>query len=398
MNKLCLLFINLILFSVLNAQETDTLATTNKDAVYQRPFVLQGEKGMITAAVGGYLEGNSNYFVTDGVGDGFSMEMRRFNIFLYSTINERIRFLSELEFEHGVEEIALETALIDFEFNPALIFRAGILLVPIGYLNQNHDSPKWEFIDRPFVSTNLIPSTYSDIGFGLHGKLPLKNLTFSYETYLVNGLQDGIIANETNRSFLQAGKNEARFGEDNNGSPSLTGRIAITKRKLGEIGLSAFSGNYNTFEKDGLSIDEKRKVAILAVDYNFSFKKLQLVGEAAFINIEVAPELGPAFGNQQWGLHADLIYPIWEGTFFNWQNVKLNAAFRFEYADFNIGTFEETGRNIYDNVTAIVPGLSLRFSPNTLLRANFRYHWERDLAGNPVVKTAGFQFGFASYF
>ncbi len=200
--------------------------------MYQRPFILQGEKrGSLAAAVGGYVEANTNYFATDGISDGFSMEMRRFNIFLYSTLKERIRFISELEFEHGVEEIALETALLDFEFNPALIFRAGIVLVPIGYFNQNHDSPKWDFVDRPLVSTTIIPATYSDIGFGFHGTIPAGSLALTYETYLLNGLQDGVLNNTENRTFLPAGKNEARFGQDNNGSPAAALRLAVKKKK-----------------------------------------------------------------------------------------------------------------------------------------------------------------------
>ena len=63
--------------------------------------------------------------------------MRRFNIFLYSSISERIKFLAELEFEHGTEEIALETALLDFRINQGLNLRAGVLLPQIGLVNAN---------------------------------------------------------------------------------------------------------------------------------------------------------------------------------------------------------------------------------------------------------------------
>ncbi|MFT5859139.1 MAG: hypothetical protein ACI865_001236, partial [Flavobacteriaceae bacterium] len=52
--------------------------------------------------------------------------------------------LAELEFEHGTEEIALETALLDFELHSAFNFRAGIILPQIGMFNVNHDSPKWQ--------------------------------------------------------------------------------------------------------------------------------------------------------------------------------------------------------------------------------------------------------------
>lgn len=145
------------------AQVDSTLA---QEGIYDRPFI----GSVSNTAIGGYIEGNTNYFVEDGITDGFSMELRRFNIFMYSSISRRVRFLSELEFEHGTEEIALETALVDFQISPALVLRAGIILPPIGYLNQNHDSPKWDFVDRPLVTTGVIPSTLSEVGAGVYGK------------------------------------------------------------------------------------------------------------------------------------------------------------------------------------------------------------------------------------
>ena len=378
--------------------QTPSDSVTNKDAIFARPFILEGNIGkQTTTAIGGYLEGNTNYFVEDGIGDGFSMEMRRFNIFLYSSISNRIRFLSELEFEDGAQEITLETALIDFEFHPSLIFRAGILLPPIGYFNQNHDSPKWEFVDRPMVSTNLIPSTLSEIGFGLHGNLGIGGNILTYEAYLTNGLNDNIIANTENRTSLAAGKG-ASFVSDNNGSPNFTSRVAIKNRQFGELGLSYYGGAYNTFEADGLRLDDKRSLRIFAIDGNFSVEKLQLIGETAWIDVDIPQDFGQQFGTKQWGFHLDFIYPILTTRLLNLEGVTLNTIFRIERVDYNIDEFEETGQNINDDVTAIVPGLSLRFSKNTLIRANYRYHWQRDLFGNPATRLAGFQFGFASYF
>ena len=142
------------------AQVDSTLA---QEGIYDRPFI----GSVSNTAIGGYIEGNTNYFVEDGITKGFSMELRRFNIFMYSSISRRVRFLSELEFEHGTEEIALETALVDFQISPALVLRAGIILPPIGYLNQNHDSPKWDFVDRPLVTTGVIPSTLSVVAAGV---------------------------------------------------------------------------------------------------------------------------------------------------------------------------------------------------------------------------------------
>lgn len=377
----------------------DTAQTkTNLDALYTRPFVLQAEYGRSSTAIGGYLEGNTNYFTTDGVSDGFSMEFRRFNIFLFSTIADRIKFLSELEFEHGTEEINLETALIDFEFHPSVNLRMGIVLPPIGAFNQNHDSPKWEFIDRPLVSTTIIPSTLSEVGFGFYGKYPMHGLILTYEGYLINGLTDGIISNSENRTSLRSGKRDELFAEDNNGTPSVTGRIAAKKRKLGELGLSYYGGIYNTFKIDGLIIDQKRRLNVFAIDYNFSIYKLHITGEAVLVDLDVPAALGQQFGNKQWGVYTDFVYPVLKTKLFNWDVITINTNLRLENVDYNVGDFKETGEKVFDEVAAIVPGLSLRFSPNTLIRANYRYHWTRDILGNPVSKTAGFQFGFASYF
>ena len=41
----------------------------NMDAVYNRPFL---QPGKLPVAIGGYMEANTQYAVTDGITDGFS--------------------------------------------------------------------------------------------------------------------------------------------------------------------------------------------------------------------------------------------------------------------------------------------------------------------------------------
>ena len=79
-------------------------------------------------------------------------------------------------------------------------------------------------------------------------------------------------------------------------------------------------------------------------------------------------------------------------------NAVLAASLRVESIDYNVGTFASTGASIRDDVAAIVPGISLRPTPGTVVRANYRYHWIRDFVGNPTQRMAGFQLGFATYF
>ena len=370
----------------------------NQDAVYNRPFLQMGKMPVV---IGGYLEANSSYFATDGVTEGLSFQIPRLTLFVASTIKKRIKFLSEIEFEEGGKEIAIEFASMDIEFHPLLNLRGGILMNPIGAFNQNHDGPKWEFVSRPISATTIIPSTWSNVGFGLYGKYAFSNWVFGYEAYLTNGFDDNIIANNQNRTWLPASKeNSERFEESFNGVPLISAKTAIRHRKVGELGLSWMGGIYNRFQDDGIALDIRRRVDLFALDFNTTIPKIRtaITGEYVFAFIDVPNTYSQQFGQQQQGGFIDIVQPILRRKVLGWENSTLNLAFRTEYTDYNIGTFRETGGNIADHIFAIVPAISFRPSPQTVLRANYRYHWQTDLLGNPPSQTAGFQFGFSTYF
>ncbi|MGE0158049.1 MAG: hypothetical protein AB7T31_01485 [Gemmatimonadales bacterium] len=379
------------LHATAHAQAPDTLA---QDGIYARPFI-----GAVSfASIGGYLEGNTNYFVQDGVGEGFSMELRRFNVFLFSQISPRLRFLSELEFEHGTEEIALETALVDFRIRPELVLRAGIILPPLGYYNQNHDSPRWDFVERPIVSTDLIPSTLSEVGAGAYGRLALRRAILSYDVYMTNGLADGVVGNELGRTSIPSGKREELFEEDNNGSPALSGRVALRRPSLGELGLSYYGGYYNAFRVEGADVDQRRWLGITALDFGFGLGPADVRGEIAHAAVDVPEGMAEVFGAAQWGGHVDVVVPVWRPRVLDDESAVLAVGVRLERVDYNRGTFASTGDPIRDDVTALVPAVSFRPTAGTVFRVNYRYHWIRDFVGNPTSHMAGFQLGFATYF
>lgn len=370
----------------------------NMDAVYNRPFLQMGK---LPVSVGGYLEAHSSYFSTDGVSEGLSFQIPRMTIFLSSTIKKRIKFLSEIEFEEGGKEIAIEFASMDIEFHPLLNLRGGIIMNPIGGFNQNHDGPKWEFISRPISSTTIIPSTWSNVGFGIFGKYARNNWIWAYEAYLTNGFDDKIIANNQNRTWLPASKdNPDRFEESFNGVPLVTAKTAIRHRKIGELGFSWMGGVYNKFNIDGVVIDKKRRVDLFSIDFNTTIPKIKTYINAEWVwaMIDVPVNSGPQYGNKQKGGFIDIVQPVIKRKMLGWENSTLNVAMRLEYSDYNMGTFVSTGENTYDHITAVVPGISFRPSSQTVIRANYRYHWERDLFGNPATRTAGIQFGFSTYF
>lgn len=385
--------------SLLRRVQKDTINNKlNMDAVYSRPFA---QVGKLPVALGGYAEANYQYTNRDGISEGHQFQMRRLTLFVSSSIYKRIKFLSEIEFEDGAKEISIEFASVDFELAPLFNFRGGIVLNPIGSFNQNHDGPKWEFIDRPIAATQMLPATFSNAGFGVFGKKYKKNWVYGYEAYLTNGFNDNIISNKQNKTFLPATKDDPnRFEESFNGVPLFTGKIAVKNRKLGELGISYMGGVYNKFQEDGLILDKKRRIDIFALDFSTTIPKIKTVinAEWAWVKVDVPDTYTEQFGSRQQGGFIDLVQPVLSKPMFGFPKAVLNAALRFEYVDWNKGTFKSTGGNIADHIFSIIPAISWRPTSQTVIRFNYRYTWQQDILGNPPSKLAGFQFGISTYF
>lgn len=370
----------------------------NMDAVYNRPFITIGK---LPVSVGGYMEANWQHLGTDGVSEGHQFQFRRVTLFVSSTIGKRLKFLSEIEFEDGGKEIAVEFAALDIELHPLVNIRGGMILNPIGSFNQNHDGPKWEFIDRPISATQMLPATWSNAGFGLYGKNYSKDWMFGYEAYLSGSFDNTIIDNPENKTFLAAAKNNPeRFEEINSGLPLFTGKLALRNSKVGELGLSYMGGVYNKFQDDGLRLDDKRRVDVFAIDFNSTLPKpgTFITAEWAWIKVNVPSTFTQQYGNKQHGGFIDIVQPVLMKKIFGWENATLNLACRLEYVDWNVGKFTGTGGNISEDIWSIMPAFSFRPTAQTVLRLNYRYQQQKDILGNPPAKTGGFSFGVSTYF
>lgn len=87
----------------------------------------------------------------------------------------------------------LEQACLDFLITRAFNVRAGMVLVPLGILNERHEPPVFQGVERTFVDTVTIPTTWFEVGAGVHGEIgvgwryrgyvlaPLNALEFSAE-------------------------------------------------------------------------------------------------------------------------------------------------------------------------------------------------------------------------
>jgi hypothetical protein len=263
----------------------------------------------------GPLSGYMDFHFNKGDGEDPVLDFHRFVLLLSHAFSPRLRFVGELELEHafveGLEEsgeLELEQAYIDFLLSRRLNLRAGMLLMPVGIINERHEPPVYNGVERPFVDTVIIPSTWFDVGAGIHGEIaagvryrayvvaPLNALEFSAEEGIRGGRQKGSEANVRNVAY--------------------TGRLEYLGVRGLTLGASFWAGE-SSFEAPRLDTG----VRLGEVDARFRRDRLELRGQFAVVNIGDAARLNDALGRaigvipniaeQLRGFYGEAAYRVW---------------------------------------------------------------------------------------
>lgn len=358
-----------------------------KGGSYDKPHLFKLASGR--ANFGGYAEAHFRFEKTNGIVEERTFVPKRFNMFFHSFVSERFRMAAELEFEEGTEEILLELAILDFELHPALTFRAGMLLSPLGKFNLAHDSPSNKMTDRPLVSTQIIPTALSEPGAGIFGAFyPSPTTRLTYELYAVNGLDSDLVGESDEGTRIAEGRHNV---EDNNNSPALTGRLGISPIPKADFGISFHQGQYNTTFLEDISIDEARHVTIFALDADYAWKSLQFLGEYARASIDLPPGLiGSIYASRQQGFYIQGSASFFKDTLPTIPDGYFEGVVRCDWVDFDTDL-------IGDHQKRLTLGLNFRPSLNSVFKFNYLYNWSRD-RNNVEEPGAGVLCSVATYF
>ena len=102
-------------------------------------------------------------------------DVRRFVLALQHRIDARTKVVGELELEHAVSsaddagEVEVEQAYVERQLTPTWAVRGGLFLIPLGLLNENHEPTAYFGVERNFVETAIIPSTWREGGVQVVG-------------------------------------------------------------------------------------------------------------------------------------------------------------------------------------------------------------------------------------
>ncbi len=123
------------------------------------------------------------------------MDALRAVIYFGFKFNDEWLVNTEIEVEHATTStssgttssggsVSLEFGSVEWTRGPELNARAGLLLVPMGLINELHEPTTFLPALRPETEQRIIPTTWREVGVGVFGEVE----GFSYRAYLVNGL------------------------------------------------------------------------------------------------------------------------------------------------------------------------------------------------------------------
>jgi hypothetical protein len=215
-------------------------------------------------------------------------DFHRFVLLFGHSFSERIKFWSELEVEHSIVEggeesgeVALEQAYVDFLIKPYFNLRGGMLLSPVGIVNERHEPPSFNGVERPFVETFIIPTTWREMGFGATGDL---GRGFRYRAYMVSSLDGSLFDAENGISEAKTNGFTASFR-----NPAKVGRLEYTGTRKLVLGTSFYSGH------TGFNLTTVNpRVNIFDADARYSYRRVDLRGLFAKTWVSHARELNIA--------------------------------------------------------------------------------------------------------
>jgi hypothetical protein len=136
--------------------------------------MLDRSSGLANGATSVMGYGEAAYSKFRQSGDA-TADQARFVFGFNHRFDERLTLHSEVEVEHAVVskddggEAEIEQAWINYRQSDSVNFKGGLFLIPIGILNETHEPPYYYGVMRNQVETRIIPTTWRELGVGVHG-------------------------------------------------------------------------------------------------------------------------------------------------------------------------------------------------------------------------------------
>jgi hypothetical protein len=377
------LFLTVGLFISILSATTQTLDSTNNTYQNSAEKLLKTDGRLV---IGGYGEVHYNQpFDSKKIYNG-TLDVHRMVMLLGYNFSPSTQFVSELEYEH-VSEVFVEQAFIQHRLTRHLNLRAGLLLIPMGIINEYHEPTTFYGVERPLVDNKISPTTWREIGFGLSGNII--EASIKYQAYIVNGF------NGYNGTGNLNGKNGFRGGRQKGAesfmsSPNFTGKLEYYGVRGLNVGVSGYFGKTQSKLFDGIEKNDNAALAkadssvvnisMVGVDARYTLGALQLRGQYYYTSIANSKQYNEFtavsgkqndLGSAMTGYYIETGYNVFK--YLHNTSMELIPFVRFENYNTHASTNGALVKNKSYNNQAITTGLNLKLSKGVVVKIDCQF-------------------------
>ena len=317
--------------------------------------------------IGGY--GQIDYNQLDGEnGENGNLDIHRMVLLFGYKFNDKVQFVTEIELEH-VKEIYVEQAFLTYNLSDNVNLRGGLMLVPMGLVNEYHEPTVFNGVERPGVDKSIVPTTWREIGVGVNGKFD--NLSLKYQAYVFNGFKS------VNGTKFLGGSNGLRNGRQKGAesiinSPTLSAKLDYYGIKGLRLGASAYLGD--TQPEDDVEDVRGAKVMVkmFGADARYSYKKFRARGQFIHTFLSGTEEYNALYasdlGSEMNGWYGELAYNLLPLS----NSKQLYAFARYEEFDTQANTEGFIANDAYDR-NVLTTGVSFHIAPGAVVKADYQF-------------------------
>ena len=252
----------LLLATSVYAQEQFNSAST------QLNNLLTSDRGL---SIGGY--GEITYNNKEKSSTPAEIDVQRLVMLFAYKFDDRTSFVTEIEFEH-VKEVYVEQAFINYSVADGVNLRGGLMLIPMGIVNEYHEPTTFNGVERPSLDSKIVPTTWREMGIGVSGRI--NNASIRYQAYVMNGfLSYGDSHKLRGLDGLRKGRQK---GAESVGSDvNFAGRIEYYGLPNLKFGLSYYTGNTQTTAPE--ITNTQIGLSMVGLDYRYKNGKLSSRGQ-----------------------------------------------------------------------------------------------------------------------
>ena len=280
--------------------------------------------------------------------------------------NDRVLFNSEIEYEHANTErngqVEVEFAYLDYMFRPSMNVRAGMLLMPVGITNEQHEPTAFFAARRAQVESRIIPTTWSELGVGMFGEAG----KFSYRAYLTTSLNSGAFT----ATGIRGGRQMASQAKAED--LAVVGRLDWHPIEGTMIGGSLYSGNSGHEQSYG------GRVTLAEAHADAKFRGLGVRGliargtidDAARINATNRLTGAASVGDEFEGWYVEGGYDVM--TIFPRGEMSLSPFLRYEQLDTQASVPTGFLRNPANDQNILTIGVNFKPIPQTVIKVDWQ--------------------------